>query len=169
MPIVFIGVGSNLGDRKRHFELAEAELLRLKDICAFKKSDCYKTLPVGVQGHEYYWNEVWCFETDLSPERLLAELNRIERKSGRVEKSLKRPRTLDLDILFYGEQVLKQEGLIIPHMHLHERAFVLVPFCDLDPEWIHPELRRSMSQLLADHRKRDQGDWGIKKISRNEL
>lgn len=150
MPLVFIGIGSNLGDRKFYFNNAADLLRRDSDILDLRCSPVYETDPVGSEGQPKYWNAVWSIETQLDPHELLKRLHAIEAGAGRVRKAPNDARTLDLDILFYGNQVIKETGLRIPHPRLQERAFVLVPFCDLAPEWVHPVLNKTMRQLLQE-------------------
>jgi 2-amino-4-hydroxy-6-hydroxymethyldihydropteridine diphosphokinase len=149
MPKVFIGVGSNLGDRAGYLEFAKKELLSIAGLTDLRCSPIYETEPVDAQGG-LFLNAVWSFETELSPQDLLKKTQEIEAKANRQRNLPNQARTLDLDILFYGEQVIQEAGLAIPHPKLHERAFVLVPFCDLMPEWVHPVLMKMMKQLLAE-------------------
>ena len=152
MPRVFIGVGSNLGDRAGYLEFAEKELLSIAGLTDLKCSPVHETEPVDAAGGRFL-NAVWGFETILSPRELLERLQKIESKAGRC-RSCKgngpyEARTLDLDILFYGDQVICEEGMVVPHPRLHERPFVLMPFCELAPEFIHPVFRKSVKELYG--------------------
>jgi 2-amino-4-hydroxy-6-hydroxymethyldihydropteridine diphosphokinase len=120
--------------------LPKTHLLRLSPV--------YETDPVGPPQPPYL-NMVAELETELSPKGLLAEMLRVEKALGRERRERWGPRTLDLDLLLYGDLVLEEEGLSVPHPRLHERAFVLVPLLDLLPEGRHPLLGQSFAELLA--------------------
>ena len=149
MPKVFIGVGSNLGDRAGYLEFAQKEMFLIAGAKVLECSPVYETEPVGAEGGPFL-NAIWSFETDLSPQDLLKKMQEIEVKANRQRSKPNEARTLDLDILFYGEQVIREPGMIVPHPRLHERAFVLEPFCDLEPDLEHPELKKTMKQLLEE-------------------
>jgi len=148
MPTVFIGVGSNLGDRQKNFEFAQKEMLESGAVRHLRCSPVYETEPVNGEGQPLYWNAVWSFDTDLAPHDLLRKLHNIEAMAGRMRRAPNEARVLDLDILFYGDQKWAGSGLVIPHPRLHEREFVLAPFCDLAPEWEHPGFKKTMKELL---------------------
>jgi 2-amino-4-hydroxy-6-hydroxymethyldihydropteridine diphosphokinase len=148
MPQVYIGIGSNLGDRKSNFEFAARELLADDRIRELKRSPVYETEPVGGEGQPRYWNAVWSFVTELSSQDLLQSMHAIEVRAGRQRIAKNEARALDLDILFYGDETCERQNCIIPHPRLHERAFVLVPFCDLAPGFIHPALKKTVKELL---------------------
>ena len=145
MPRAFIAVGSNLGDRAAYLEKA-AELLSVKNKIV-KRSRVYETEPVGGPEQGLYLNAVWEIQTALEPDALLNELLAIEKKLGRERKAPDMPRTIDLDILFYGDRVAEKSGLAIPHPRLHERAFVLEPLMDIDPDLRHPKLGKTVREL----------------------
>jgi 2-amino-4-hydroxy-6-hydroxymethyldihydropteridine diphosphokinase len=148
MPQVYIGVGANLGDRKSSFEFAAQSLLADDRISDLRFSPVYETEPVGGEGQPQYWNAVWSFVTELSPKDLLRGMHEIETRAGRKRITRNEARVLDLDILFYGNETREEKNCTIPHPRLHERAFVLVPFCDLAPGFIHPVLKRTIRVLL---------------------
>ncbi|MFH1800435.1 MAG: 2-amino-4-hydroxy-6-hydroxymethyldihydropteridine diphosphokinase [Candidatus Omnitrophota bacterium] len=150
MTRVYLGIGSNLGDRKSNFGFAAQELLVDDRIRELKRSPVYETEPVGGEEQPRYWNAVWSFVTDLSPQDLLQEMHELEARAGRQRITKNEARVLDLDILFYGDETCERKNCIIPHPRLHERAFVLVPFCDLAPEFIHPVLKKTMRVLLSE-------------------
>ena len=144
----YVGLGSNLGDRAAHLLLGLSALSRLPKTHLLKLSPVYETDPVGPPQPPYL-NMVAELETELSPKGLLAEMLRIEKALGRERRERWGPRTLDLDLLLYGDLVLEEEGLSVPHPRLHERAFVLVPLLDLLPEGRHPLWGQSFAELLA--------------------
>jgi 2-amino-4-hydroxy-6-hydroxymethyldihydropteridine diphosphokinase len=144
----YVGLGSNLGDRAAHLLLGLSALSRLPKTHLLRLSPVYETEPVGPPQPPYL-NMVAELETELSPTGLLAEMLRIEKALGRERRERWGPRTLDLDLLLYGDLVLEEAGLSVPHPRLHERAFVLVPLLDLLPEGRHPLLGQSFAELLA--------------------
>jgi 2-amino-4-hydroxy-6-hydroxymethyldihydropteridine diphosphokinase len=144
----YVGLGSNLGDRAAHLLLGLSALSRLPETRLLRLSPVYETDPVGPPQPPYL-NMVAELETELSPKGLLAEMLRIEKALGRERRERWGSRTLDLDLLLYGDLVLEEEGLSVPHPRLHERAFVLVPLLDLLPEGRHPLLGQSFAELLA--------------------
>lgn len=144
----YVGLGSNLGDRAAHLLLGLSALSRLPKTHLLRLSPVYETDPVGPPQPPYL-NMVAELETELSPKGLLAEMLRVEKALGRERRERWGPRTLDLDLLLYGDLVLEEAGLSVPHPRLHERAFVLVPLLDLLPEGRHPLLAQSFAELLA--------------------
>jgi 2-amino-4-hydroxy-6-hydroxymethyldihydropteridine diphosphokinase len=144
----YVGLGSNLGDRGAHLLLGLSALSRLPKTHLLRLSPVYETDPVGPPQPPYL-NMVAELETELSPKGLLAEMLRVEKALGRERRERWGPRTLDLDLLLYGDLVLEEAGLSVPHPRLHERAFVLVPLLDLLPEGRHPLLGQSFAELLA--------------------
>jgi 2-amino-4-hydroxy-6-hydroxymethyldihydropteridine diphosphokinase len=159
MPKVFIGVGSNLEDRAGHLESARKKLLLVPGVKEFKASSVYETQPVDAGGG-LFLNAVWSFETELPAPDLLLKLQEIESAANRERKKKNDARTLDLDILFYGEATIQSSALTVPHPRLHERAFVLVPFCDLAPEWVHPVLKKTVSELFNEL----ENPYGVRRI-----
>jgi 2-amino-4-hydroxy-6-hydroxymethyldihydropteridine diphosphokinase len=146
---VAIALGSNLGDRRRHLQFAlerlEAHLSRLR------VSSIRETEPFGVPAPQPpYLNAVLVGETTLDPEELLAELMRIERARGRQRPSARAPRTLDLDLVLFGDRVLSTPALTVPHPRFRERRFVLEPLAELAPEWRDPVTDRTIAELLKD-------------------
>jgi 2-amino-4-hydroxy-6-hydroxymethyldihydropteridine diphosphokinase len=144
----YVGLGSNLGDRAAYLLLGLSALSRLPKTHLLRLSPVYETDPVGPPQPPYL-NMVAELETELSPKGLLAEMLRIEKALGRERRERWGPRTLDLDLLLYGDLVLEEAGLSVPHPRLHERAFVLVPLLDLLPEGRHPLWGQSFAELLA--------------------
>jgi len=114
-----------------------------------EESPVYETAPWGYTDQPKFLNQVVKAETNLSPEALLSYLKEIESQLGRKQTVRYGPRVIDLDILFYDDVVLSQTGLKIPHPHLHERAFVLVPLADIAPDKQHPIRNQSVNEMLA--------------------
>ena len=163
MSKVFVGVGSNLGDRASYLEFAKKELLWVAGLTDLHCSPVYETEPLAAEGGSFL-NAVWSFKTDSSPQDLLKKIQEIEAKANRQRNKPNEARTLDLDILFYGDQVIRELGMTVPHPRLHERAFVLVPFCDLDPEFIHPVLKKTIRELLSGLHSGKRGTGNVKQI-----
>lgn len=168
MPQVFIGVGSNLGDRGSAFRFAACEILPKAVAADIRFSPVYETEPVGAEGQPLYWNAVWSFETELPPQPLLSLLHEVEAKAGRCRHVPNEARVLDLDLLFYGDSVIKENDLTVPHPRLQDRAFVLLPFCDLAPDFIHPLFQKSMKDLLDSLRANYGAITGVTRLSEKE-
>ncbi len=135
----YVGLGSNLGNRERHLCAAFASLRMLRDVRDVVASRVYETDPVGPGEQGFYLNAVARLRTRLSPRALLEQLQAIERTQARERTGVRNaPRTLDLDLLLYGEQVLAEPDLVVPHPRIAERPFVLEPLCDLAPALVPP-------------------------------
>jgi 2-amino-4-hydroxy-6-hydroxymethyldihydropteridine diphosphokinase len=148
MALAYIAAGSNLGDRHKHLADAEAFLRKTNGISFIRNSKIYETVPVGgPAGQGDYLNAVWEIKTELTPEGLLKELLGIEKKMGRVRKERNGPRVIDLDILFYGDEVVSAPGLTLPHPRLQDRSFVLKPLMDLCPDLKHPVFKKTIREL----------------------
>ncbi len=139
---VFVGLGANLDDPIAQVKTALAELARLPQTRLLAASPLYRTPPMGPPGQADYVNAVAELSTSLAPHALLDELQRLERAHRRVRAERWGPRTLDLDLLLYGDATLADERLSVPHPGLATRAFVLLPLADLAPELRVPGLRR---------------------------
>lgn len=146
----YIALGSNLGDRADHLRLATAALHQLGRVEAV--SSFYETDPVGNISQPDFLNAVAELTTALQPEELLAALLRIELEQGRDRSSspLKGPRTVDLDLLSYGDVVMETPSLTLPHPALAQRRFVLVPLVEIAPDWTHPSSGKTAVQLLGE-------------------
>ncbi|MFH2137059.1 MAG: 2-amino-4-hydroxy-6-hydroxymethyldihydropteridine diphosphokinase [Candidatus Omnitrophota bacterium] len=147
----YLGIGSNLGDRKSNIELALSLLCGEKDVRILGISSLYETEPVGGPDQGMFLNGAVCILTDLHPNKLLKVLKAIESDMGRKLNSLKwSPRIIDLDILFYGDLIYKCRDLKIPHPLMHKRKFVLMPMADLSPLKKHPILKKTIKKMLKE-------------------
>ncbi len=133
MSLAYIALGANLGDPAATVKAAFNALAELPKTRLFATSALYRSAPVGITGQPEFVNAVASIETTLDPEALLDALLAIEQQFGRVRAEKNGPRTLDLDILLYGEQIIDTARLTLPHPRLHLRAFVLYPLADLAP------------------------------------
>ena len=163
MTLVYIGLGSNLSgsnlNPSQHLEGALKSINNNPDIYNLSKSSFYRTKPIGPQDQPDYVNAVATFETTLSPIALLDYLQQIESSHGRVRTERWGARTLDLDILFYGDLSINSDRLTLPHPRLGERAFVLAPLIEINPSFRF-ENGISAAELLANC-----GDQGIVKLN----
>ena len=144
---VFAGIGGNLGDPAHTLTAAVLRIERDSGVRVVAASPVYRNPPVGPQDQPDYLNAVIELEVTLSPQELHSRFLAVEKEFGRVRKTRWGPRTLDLDILTYGDHIVDEPGLTIPHPHMHERSFVLVPLADLHPHAVHPLLNRSYCDM----------------------
>ena len=146
---VYLGFGSNIGDReaqiRRAIELLDSEELRLARISSF-----YETEPIGFTKQRWFLNCAAEFATQLFPRQLLHRIHRVELQLGRRRAVVNGPRTIDIDILLFGEVAVKTPELEVPHPRFRERRFVLAPLVELNPDLRDPVSRRTVSQLLED-------------------
>ncbi len=157
MQRVAVGIGSNQGESIRTC-LDVFELLRKHpEIHILKVSSLYRTKPVGFAGQNWFINAAALLQTALEPEDLLETLLAVEQDFGRVRTIKWGPRTLDLDILYYGDKRVDSPRLTIPHPLMHERLFVLAPLAEIDPGWVHPMLELSALEMLERLRAMDHG------------
>lgn len=151
MAIAYIALGGNLGDRDDALRRALTALRQTEGVEVTRVSPLYETRPVGgPAGQGPYLNAVAEVRSDHQPHDLLAVLLAIEQQLGRVRREKDGPRTIDLDLLLYGDLVHEDERLTVPHPRLHERQFVLQPLAQLAPGLLHPVLKRSIADLLAE-------------------
>jgi len=145
--LAYIGVGSNIGDREGAIKKAK------KSLCGYgikllRMSPIYESEAWGLREQPRFLNAVFEVRTPLSPHALLIALKDIEKKLGRKKGVRWGPREIDLDLLYYGDQIVISQALIVPHIDLHTRPFVLLPLNDLAPDFVHPVLKKTNRQLL---------------------
>jgi 2-amino-4-hydroxy-6-hydroxymethyldihydropteridine diphosphokinase len=160
MTKVFLGLGTNLGDREKKLQGALDKIAEFIGII-FSRSSVYETEPWGFQSSDHFLNMVIGVETNLNPSGLLGRLLMIESLLGRLRDGKQySSRIIDIDILLYGSQKVDIISLKIPHPRMHERKFVLVPLCEIAPDFVHPVFGKSMNELLKECK--DEGS--IKKL-----
>jgi 2-amino-4-hydroxy-6-hydroxymethyldihydropteridine diphosphokinase len=143
LSTVYLSLGSNLGDREANLRAA------LERLHPLRVSPIYETEPVDYTAQPMFLNLAAEVETALTPRQFLAYAQTIEHDLGRVRDIPKGPRTLDIDILFYDDAIVREPDLEIPHPRLHERRFVLEPLADLEPDLRHPVTGRTVREMLA--------------------
>jgi len=148
MKTAYIGTGSNLGDKLNNCLKAINLIEKIPGCRVEAQSDFFRTEPVGVEDQDWYVNSVISIRTDLSAQQLQKSLLAIETGLGRERKRKWDPRTIDLDIILFGQDLINEKNLTVPHPLMHERRFVLVPMIQLAPDLIHPVLKKSMTELL---------------------
>ena len=144
---VFLGIGTNLGNREQNLQEARDALSQRMEI--LKESSVYQTAPWGYLDQPAFLNQVIEAQTALSPLNLLGFLKDTEKHLGRQANFRYGPRLIDLDILFYGNRIIQTPRLQVPHPRLAQRAFVLVPLAEIAPDFVHPQNKQTITQLLA--------------------
>ena len=165
MERVYVGLGGNVGDRRATLVLAVRRLASHPDIDVRGCSRLYETSPVGGPTQADFLNAVVEVATSLTPAELLSATKELETELGRTREVHWGPRTLDLDILFFGERILALPALEIPHPRLADRRFVLVPLADLAPEHRHPVLGRTVSELLGSLPEDPEGGDDVREVA----
>ena len=148
MSIVYLGLGSNVGDSEALLKSALTELDR-PDLKLLRVSSLYETEPIGMREQRWFFNLVAEFETELSPQQVLHRMQKIEMSMGRRRTIENGPRTIDIDILLYGSVAMKTEELEIPHPRYRDRRFTLAPLAELNPGMRDPVTRQTMAEMLA--------------------
>jgi 2-amino-4-hydroxy-6-hydroxymethyldihydropteridine diphosphokinase len=151
--VCYIGIGSNLGNTLQNCKYAIESLSRINGINPTRTSSFYKTEPVGIEKQNYFINAVVELTTILSARDLLQALRKIERGMGRKRETKGGPRIIDLDLLFYGQDVIREADLVVPHPEIHKRRFVLEPLYEIASYFIHPVFGvsiRGLKDRLAD-------------------
>jgi len=146
MTIAYIGLGSNVGDRFAN--LFDALGLLINGSVIKKVSSVYKTEPQGYKDQADFLNCVVEADTDMEPGDLLKDVKDIERLMGRETTFKNGPRLIDLDLLLYGDEVISTPDLVVPHPHMHERSFVLVPLNEIAPDLVHPVLHKTINEMM---------------------
>jgi 2-amino-4-hydroxy-6-hydroxymethyldihydropteridine diphosphokinase len=159
MTRAFVGMGSNRGDQKAFLERARARIAAIPQTAVRRVSSLYATEAWGEPGQPEFLNAVLLLETELGPERLLSELQGVESALGRPRSARRGPRTIDLDLLYYGKELISGPGIEVPHPRIPERPFVLVPLAEIDPIWVDPRLGVTVETLLRGRRGLDAVRW----------
>jgi 2-amino-4-hydroxy-6-hydroxymethyldihydropteridine diphosphokinase len=144
--IVYLSLGSNLGDRQSNLRNATGRLLELGDVV--EVSSLYETEPVEVTNQPWFLNCAVAVRTELMPREFLAGILAIEKSMGRVRTQPKGPRVIDIDILLFGAQTINTPQLTVPHPAMAERRFVLEPLAEIAPEAVHPTTKKKIRELL---------------------
>lgn len=152
MAIVYLSLGSNKGDRIGYIQQATGLLGAVENISIIRTSAFYETEPWNMNTDIWFVNAIVEVKTSLSPQALLEECKKVEARLGRKhsESKVYEDRSIDIDILFYGKDIINEENLTVPHKYLHLRAFILVPMLELNPDFEHPVLHRTISELHND-------------------
>jgi 2-amino-4-hydroxy-6-hydroxymethyldihydropteridine diphosphokinase len=148
MTLAYVGLGANIGNPRRQLQAALQELKAMPESRVTAASSLYRSAPVGYLDQPEFLNQVVEMDTGLAAEQLLANLEEIEQKQGRERPFPNAPRTLDLDLLLYGDAVISTARLTVPHPRMHERAFVLKPLAEIAPQAAIPG-RGKVASLLA--------------------
>ena len=147
MEYIILSLGSNLGDRQQHLERA-CQLLEGRGIAIQQRSSVYETQPYGISEQPNFLNQVIVVETNQSSEELMRTCLEIEEEMGRVRGEKNGPRIIDIDLLFYRDEMANSDNLKLPHPGIVARRFILAPLAEIAGGFVHPGLRKSLSQLL---------------------
>jgi 2-amino-4-hydroxy-6-hydroxymethyldihydropteridine diphosphokinase len=149
LALAAAALGANLEEPARQLREAAAILAQTPGLSLVKASQVYLTAPVGPAGQNWYHNQAILYRCELKPRELLRVLLNAETRMGRIRREHWGPRIIDLDLLFYGDLVLEEPDLTVPHPRLAERVFVLEPLNEIAPQWLHPVLGLTVAQLWA--------------------
>ena len=145
--ITVLSLGSNVGDRLNYLTLSKTAIQNYLGSILLS-SNIYETEPWGIDNQDSYLNQVVAVQTSKTPNDLLDNIHLIERELGRIRRVHYGPRTIDIDILYYGERIIDIENLKIPHPHIQKRRFILVPLSEILPQIQHPLLKKTNQELL---------------------
>ena len=148
--IAYIGIGSNLGTPGKNCIEAIEKISSTKDIKIISRSSFYQTEPIGEVQQDWFVNSAIKIKTNLSPTHLLSNLLNIESAMGRTREEKWGPRLIDLDLLFYGNLILRKKGLTLPHPEILKRKFVLIPMSEIAENLVHPTLKKTIKTLLQE-------------------
>lgn len=149
MENVFLGIGSNVGDRVHFLAEAVRKVRALPTMSLVKVSSVYETEPVGVKNQDAFLNAVVWVQTTVALAVFHSRMQMIEKEMGRVERIRWGPREIDIDILLFGDHVMNDDGIVVPHKEMTNRKFVLQPFAEIAPETLHPVEHKTIQELLS--------------------
>ncbi|MBQ3311830.1 2-amino-4-hydroxy-6-hydroxymethyldihydropteridine diphosphokinase [bacterium] len=149
MAIVYLSLGSNKGDRIGYIQQATSIIGGLETVNIIRSSSFYESEPWGTDSKNWYVNAILEIKTSLNPHELLNSIHKIEAQLGRNREIEGHygDRTIDIDIIFYDKAIINDDDLIIPHKYFHKRAFTLVPMLELEPDFVHPILKKNILEL----------------------
>ena len=149
MNTIFLQLGSNMGDRNAYLQKAR-KLITEKIGMIKKRSRIYESVPWGIENQNNYLNQVLELKSKFTADEVLQKILDIENKIGRIRNEKWGERIIDIDILFYNDLIIEKEELCIPHIHLHNRKFVLTPLHEISPDYVHPKYRKKVSELMQE-------------------
>lgn len=147
MDFKVLSIGSNIGDRHQNLDKAKA-LLEERGVAVTRTSSIFESQPVGYTNQDEFLNQILLVETTQRPQELLETCLGIERHLGRIRSIKNGPRLIDIDILFYDDEMTSEDKLLIPHPRITDRRFILMPLAEIIPDQIHPIFDQSISELL---------------------
>jgi len=149
MNTIFLQLGSNMGERAEYLQNA-SEILAAEIGVVKKESKIYESVPWGVENQKNYLNQVLEIKSEFSAEEVLERVLQIEDKIGRIRNEKWGERIIDIDILLFNDSIVEKDGICIPHIHLHNRRFVLIPLNEVAPSFIHPKYNKTIEELLSE-------------------
>jgi len=169
MVTAYIGLGSNLGNCLDNLQQAWKRLGEISGVTLLSLSSPYRSAPVGMESENWFINAVGSLQTTLQPEELLAEMLAVETIFGRTRGQQGKPedRTVDLDLLYWGEMVCKKTGIVLPHPQIANRLFVLLPLAEIGPDVKHPVSRKTTLEMLDEFMRKEQAalDQEVRRVS----